>query len=177
MKRKGKGIYQYLQSEGVLETGSDEAIKAARKRYWAQYKAAWRRNKRNTSKSFEIIMNPKEHARIQGAAKMHKRSSTSYIKEAALAYSQQLFLVPDITVVYEIKEALSLLSYALHDALDESYVNNGNLAEVIGIMTAFETKIYPLITEPVLLEQAIRKALQQKPDYQNELVNLINNTM
>ena len=48
--KKKSSIYQYLDSINILESGTDDDISQARKKYWREYKAGWRRQKRKEEK-------------------------------------------------------------------------------------------------------------------------------
>lgn len=86
--------------------GSTDTPEQLKKQYWRKYKAQWRKRKREEQKEFTLSFTKPELAIITNQAKKHSRSRTQYIKEAALAYSSDKFLVPDEHTILRIKELL-----------------------------------------------------------------------
>jgi hypothetical protein len=107
-QRKGK-IWEYLNSVGVLEKGTDDEIKAAkrayRKRYFLEYKQRQRINKPEYTITFS--KGNGEHGRIITVAKKHKMSVPAFIHSAVLAYMNQTFVVPDRLQVARLEQLLS----------------------------------------------------------------------
>lgn len=118
--KKQSNLYSFL--EPYLAQGSEEAIAKARKAYWKEYRAAWRKNKRKAEKVFAVSLTKSELHVINKAAHTHKRSRTRFIKEAAMAYINQQYLVPDIVAMNEIKELLAMAYTHLHKLSEERLV-------------------------------------------------------
>src|SRR5580693_8313552 len=96
MKRaKKKGVYDYLDSIKVLESGTDEDITRARKKYWKEYKATWRRKKRKEERELTISWTADELTQLTKEARRHKISKTKFIKTSTLAYIDKRYIVPD----------------------------------------------------------------------------------
>ena len=88
MKRAIKNtsnLYSFLEAQGVLTSGDKVAIIEAKQKYWAQYKKAWKKAKRQESKSFTILLNFQEAKQVANHAKKFHTSSTNYIKQAAIS--------------------------------------------------------------------------------------------
>ncbi|MBP6977632.1 MAG: hypothetical protein KBB71_04890 [Lentimicrobiaceae bacterium] len=95
-KHKG-GMWQYLESSGVLEKGTDEEIKLAKKRYRKGYYLKYKQNQRQHKPEFTVnFSNEKgEYSTIEHAARKHKMSVTAFIRASALAYLNRSYLVPN----------------------------------------------------------------------------------
>ena len=108
-RKNNSGMWDYLDSVGVLEKGTDEEIKAAkkvyRKKYFLEYKQKQRVNKPEYTINFKKENG--EHGRISIAAKQHKMTVTSFIRSAALAYLSRTYIVPDRLQVARLEQLLS----------------------------------------------------------------------
>lgn len=84
-----KNVYEYLIKSGVLENGSEIAIKKARedyrKLYLQQYKLAYKKNHSNVTLSF----NNEDKLRLKTLALNKGKRLASYIKELALSSAYQ----------------------------------------------------------------------------------------
>ncbi|MCH8903018.1 MAG: hypothetical protein IIA45_03785 [Bacteroidetes bacterium] len=111
MKRRkySGGIWQYLDACGVLEHGSDADIKKAKREYRKLYKRQYQRTYRNNHPEYSISFTQDEESIISKAALNHHRSKTAYIKEASLAYTRKLYLVPNPDQLSKLEQLLSLI--------------------------------------------------------------------
>ncbi len=109
MKRNKSKIWQFLESSGVLEKGNESEIKAVRREYRKKYYLEYKRKAREEKPEYTILLSKKngEYDRIKLAAKRHKRTITRFIRESALAYIEQRFLVPDPIRIAEVEILLS----------------------------------------------------------------------
>lgn len=113
MKRSAKRyspLYEYLDTTGVLSTGTSEDIETAKKKYWAQYRKVWKKQKRKEQKSFEVFFSMKETKLLAGYAIHERLSITGYIKKAALE-SNSKSVSP--VIAGEIRQSLMQLYYAI----------------------------------------------------------------
>jgi len=107
--RKNTSLWAYLDSVGILEKGTDNEIKQAKKQYWKKYFLSYKQERRKTIPEYPIGLSKKngEYTRIKNEAKKHKLTITSFLKQSALAYIGKRFLVPDRTQVSNIEQMLS----------------------------------------------------------------------
>lgn len=146
-----KGLYQYLEETGVLQSGNKATIEAATALYWRIYKREWRKAKRHAEKPFEILLTEKEEKIIQAAALKHGMSKTSYIKKAALTYSAQKYLVPNLEVLYEIKELLAIN----YDAILQ-LIQKGKGDGALQLVASLESNVLKLLFTPKRLSDGSR---------------------
>jgi hypothetical protein len=83
------GIYAYLSSSGVLDTGTSAEIANARKAYWRDYKRRWKAARRKNT--LTIIFSDTEMKQVSQSAKLLRLSRTRYIKQCAL----KQYVLPD----------------------------------------------------------------------------------
>ena len=109
MKKRNKpGIWEYLESVGVLENGTDEEIKAARKAYRKEYLLNYKRLQRSHKPEFTVNFSSEkgEYHRIAYAAKTHRMTITAFIHSASLAYLNQGFVVPNQDQIAHLEQIL-----------------------------------------------------------------------
>ena len=141
------GIYKYLKASGVLGQSS-EAIEAARRVYWNQYKRKWKKAKFKQEKAFTVSFNPIELKEISDAAALHSLSRSRFIKLAALAYVHKKYLVPNIEAIYQVKTLLSLNYSALQELFDENIVPYSVGIELMSRMEQMEHEILKQLMHP-----------------------------
>ena len=102
-------MWEYLEPSGVLENGTDEEIKAAKKAYRKEYYLKYKRTQRLQKPEFTVnFSNEKgEYSSIQQAAKRHKMTVTAFIHASALAYLNRRYLVPNQDQVASLEQILS----------------------------------------------------------------------
>jgi len=102
-------MWDYLESSGVLEKGTDEEIKAAKKAYRKEYFLKYKRLQRSVKPEFCVsFSNEKgEYTKVEYAAKRHKMTITAFIRSAVLAYLNQRFVVPNADQVACLEQILS----------------------------------------------------------------------
>jgi len=108
MKHKGR-IWDYLESLGILENGTDEEIKAAKKAYRKEYFLKYKRNQRATKPEFTVNFSNKkgEYGMVKRAAERHRMTMTAFIRSSVLAYLNQKFLVPNTDQIASLEQILS----------------------------------------------------------------------
>lgn len=126
------GFYAFLQGKNLL-SGDERTIALARKEYLRMYKAKWRKQQRAKTKQYTISLAPAEVKHIKYIARVHKRSITRFLKEAAFSYADKRYLVPDSEAIGTIRQLLALNYNAL--------------------LKLFEDNLLPLEAGRMILEQ------------------------
>lgn len=142
--RKNTSIWAYLDELGVLEIGSDEEIKQAKKQYWKKYFLEYKRNRRKTISEFPISLSKKngEYSRVRREACSHNMTTTTFLKKSAFAYMEKRFLVPD-------REKLSRLLQMLSQILNEiRQRKNLPYYEIEKRIEALEVEVNNLLCHP-----------------------------
>jgi len=176
MKRAIKnksGVYSYLCSTKVLETGSDKDIANARKEYWKGYKAEWRKKQRLETKEFTIVCTVQEVKDILEAARKHKRSRSNFIKESCLAYLHKRYLVPDVVAINSIRQQLAMNINTLKQLFDENKVSYQTGTSLLQKMAVLEQVVLAELHKPKTLEQLITETVLTSPAYKAILIELL----
>jgi hypothetical protein len=118
-KQNMSGVWKFLEMSGVLDTGSEIDIEKKRKEYWNARKRMSKQEKRKQETEFEIYLNRVELLTIASAAMENNMSRTRYIKQAALAYANRQYILPDKAEVNHIKQLLAL-NYSLLQEMAET---------------------------------------------------------
>src|ERR1700682_361398 len=108
-KARHSAMWEYLESVGVLEKGSDAEIKAAKKAYWKIYFTKYKKQQRSSKPEYTVNFSKekKEYERISLAAKKHNMTVTAFLRSAVLAYMNHTFVVPDRMLVARLEQMLS----------------------------------------------------------------------
>ena len=108
-RKNNSGMWDYLDSVGVLEKGTDEEIKAAKKAYRKKYFLEYKQKQRITKPEYTINFKKEngEHGRISLAAKKHNMTVTFFIRSAVLAYLDRTYIVPDRVQVARLEQLLA----------------------------------------------------------------------
>lgn len=112
--KKQSPLWEYLEASGVLEHGSDEEIKAVKSEYRKQYLLLYKRNKRGNTKEYSISLKKesRELSLLMKSAKIHSLTVPEFIRQSALAYCEQKYLIPH---PYQVAELEQLLSSCLNE--------------------------------------------------------------
>ncbi|CAN5355283.1 hypothetical protein BH11BAC1_BH11BAC1_23080 [soil metagenome] len=102
-------MWEYLESSGILEKGSDAEIKAVKSAYRKKYLLEFKKKQRMNKPEFTIHLSKVngEFERIREAARKHKVSIPSFIKSAAFAYLERTYLVPNRLMVAHLEQLLA----------------------------------------------------------------------
>lgn len=177
MKRKQKHtgkLYEYLEKAGAL-SGTDVEIKAAIREYRKLYKAEWRRRKREANQEITVTLNPHELQIITTAAKKHHRSHARFLKDAALAYCTQAFVVPDMLMVNSILENLIMTGAEIQKRFEDNTLPYNVGKDILRKVEGLEAEILRCLRQPQNLEERILDEIQKNPTYTNTVLQLLQN--
>jgi len=107
--KPNSNIWQYLNDAGVLEYGTEEEIKAAKRAYKKKYLLAYKQRQRKEKQEYIILLSKEngEYNTVASAAKKHSTSVTAFLKTATLAYINQYYIVPDKVQLAKMEQLLS----------------------------------------------------------------------
>ena len=174
MKRaKKKGIYDYLESIKVLESGTDEDITLARKNYWREYKATWRRNKRKEEKELTTSWTADELTELTNEARRHKLKKTKFIKTSTLAYINKRYVVPDQIEVRRIAQLLSVTYNSIREMMDENTLHLQTGKIILEKIFDLERQVLVSLHNPRTIEQLITETVNKNPQTKTQLYHLL----
>jgi hypothetical protein len=166
-------LYEYLESSGVLDTGSDEAIADARKHYWKEYKARWRKQKRKEEKELTTSWTPNELKDLTNAARHHAMSRVAFIKSATIAYMQKSFIVPDKVGVRKIAQLLAMNYNLIQEMIEEKTISLQAGNPLLDRITELEKSVRSILETPKSLEHLLTDAVTKNPTIKHSLYPLL----
>ena len=109
MSRRTGKMWEYLESTGILEKGTEEEIKLAKKTYRKEYLLKYKQKQRSDKPEFTINFSKDkgEYNRVVHEAKRHNQTITSFIYSATLGYINQTYVVPNIDQLAKLEQILS----------------------------------------------------------------------
>lgn len=176
--RKG-GLWAYLDAAGVLEKGTEEDIKAARKAYRKQYILNYRRKQRASSPEFTINFSKDNggYSRVLSAAKTHGRAIPTFIRFATLAYISRTYIVPDR---FQIARLELLLSQCLNEVQlivrqKERYhwEREQKFEAIEKRIEKLESEINDILKQPSTIEELVIKELGKNPTFREQLLAIL----
>jgi hypothetical protein len=135
--RNKNGMWDYLESVGVLEKGTEEDIKKAKKEFQRKYILEYKRKERASNSEFIVLLSKQngELKAISDAAQVHKSSISKFLKDSALAYLEKRFLVPD-------SEKVALLELTLSDCRNQiQKISKNTILSITERIQAIEKRI------------------------------------
>ena len=168
-----KGIYEYLDSIKVLESGTDEDITLARKKYWREYKATWRRKKRKNEKELTTSWTTDELIELTKEARKHKVSKTKFIKKSTLAYIDKRYIVPDQIEVRRIAQLLSVTYNSIREMMDENSLHLQTGKIILEKIFDLERQVLVSLHNPKTIEQLITEIINENPQTKTRLYHLL----
>src|SRR5688572_29633808 len=108
-RQRNSGMWEYLESVGILEKGTDEEIKIAKKAYRKIYLSQYKKQQRSRKPEFAVNFSHenREYSRVKQAAKRHKMPITGFIRSAVLGYIESRYVVPDALQVAKLEQSLA----------------------------------------------------------------------
>lgn len=170
---KQSGLYQYLEASGVLAHGSPADIEQARRTYWKHYKAQWRKRKRSETKSITVSFSKQEYAAI--ARNAQKITPTAFVHTAAVTFGKQHTMAVNEETIGYIQAVLLQNYHHIRDLGDEKNISHVTEQQLLNTLSAIEKMIMERLRNPVLLEEAMRTAISDDPEYKNTLQTILKN--
>lgn len=163
--RHNSGMWKYLDEIGVLDSGSEEEIQAARKTYKKKYIREYKQRQRREKKEFTVLLKREEYGKLSPEAKRHKLTVARFIKTAALAYIGKIYIVPDREKVASIEQTLlQILGEIQALAKRNRILYTLDPAEIEKRIERMETVIADALRHPPTVEEFLdnNPALQEK---------------
>jgi len=165
MKKKSN-IWYYLDALGVLENGTDEEIKAAKKAYRKDYFLRYKQHQRANKPEFTINFSNEngEYKKVKREAEKHRMTVTAFIRSATLAYLNQSFLVPNPDQVATLEQTLAECLNEIQKLVGEKERYSWSRDEKF---SAIEKRIEKLESD---IESIFRNPPLIKNDSQNQII-------
>lgn len=169
--KTNSGLWEYLERIGILENGTDDEIKAAKKTYRKEYLLKFKQKQRKHKPEFTVnFSNEKgEFYTVKNAAIKHKLTITAFVKRATLAYINQKFIVPNIDQIARLEQILSQCLNEIQSIVKVKdrffWESDKRLEKIENRIAKLETEINDVFRKPPLVKQ---NTLQQHSEYDNQ---------
>ena len=178
-KKHQGGMWEYLDSTGVLEWGNDEAIKKAKKAYRKIYFTKQKRKQRAVKREFTIRFSKEngEFIKIAHEAKQHNLKITEFLKSAVMAYINQSFVVPDHWQVAELELLLSQCLNEIQTIVKQkerfSYDREYKYELIEKRIEKLESEIHLVLKNPYTIEEIVIRGIEEKPSLKEQLLTIL----
>jgi hypothetical protein len=175
-------IWEYLNALGVLERGNEEEIKDAKKAYRKNYFLNYRKRQRQNKPEFIVSLskNKGDYSRISVAAKNHKMSITTFLRCAALAYVNKIYIIPDRLQLAELEQLLASCLNEIQQIVrrKEKYhwEREQKFEAIEKRIEKLEHEITKTLKQPPTIEEWIIKEFKDKSELCDQLLCLLNNS-
>ena len=160
-------LHQYLKRLGLLTNPNPVRLQQAKAEYQRLYKREKNQQYRRVNTRCEITLKPDEAKLMQKGADNHALKLASFVKQTALAYVRQVFIVPDQQQVTRIEIALRRIGNNINQAVHRLHAGNSSqYLEVVKLqqqLNALEKEVSRCFREPMTLENLIRVELPKQP--------------
>jgi hypothetical protein len=178
-KHKG-GMWVFLDASGVLERGTDEEIKAAKKAYRKQYILNYRKKQRANRPEFTVFLSKSngDYSKISLAAKGHRMTITEFLRSSALAYTSKTYIVPDRLQLAELKQLLSQCLNEIQTIViqKEKYFwgKEQKFKDIEKRIEKLDSEITEKLKRPYTLEELVRREVERDPAIRDRLLAVLN---
>lgn len=177
-KHKG-GMWEYLEGLGVLERGSDEEIKSAKRAYRKIYFTLQKRKQRAVKREFTLRFSKEngDFFKIVYFAKQHKMKIPEFLNSAVLAYINQTYIVPDRWQMAEIELLLSQCLNEIQSMVKQkqrySYEREWKYELIEKRIEKLESEIHKVLECPYTIEEIVLKGIAEKPSLIAQLLTIL----
>jgi hypothetical protein len=181
-KKNNKGMWEYLESTGVLERGNDNEIKEAKKAYRKQYLLKYKQTQRKNKPEFNIsFSNEKgDYDRVQQASKRHKMTITAFIREATINYISKTYVVPDRMGIAHIEQLLSNCLNEIKAIIKQkerySFEREQKYDNIEKRILKLEEEIDRFFRQPLPVEEYVKSAVIKDPKLKGQILSILNIT-
>ncbi|MBS1595563.1 MAG: hypothetical protein JST90_14700 [Bacteroidetes bacterium] len=170
MKAK-EGLAAYLEATGAYESGDEALIRKVKEAYWRNYRKEHKRKARKKNRECSISLDTEKATILERAAKAHGLALSAFIGQAAAAYVQQALIFPNIEELRRIEQLLSLCYSEIQDR--QTISGHEDTRPLLDSILRSEELIALLLSRPLPLEQALRKALKEMPHIRSLIIEII----
>jgi len=178
-KNSKGGLWSYLEALGILENGSDEEIKRAKKAYRKIYFTKHKRIQRASQKEFTLRFSKEneEFAKLDFLAKQHKMKTIKFIKSAVMAYINQTYIVPDRLQIATLEQLLSQCLNEIQRIVKQKerfrYEREQKYEIIEGKIAQLENEMHRVLKCPYTIEELVIKAIEEKPRLKQDLLSIL----
>ena len=178
-KKHTGGMWEYLDSRNILENGSDEAIKQAKKDYRKLYFTKQKQKQRAIYHEYTIRFSKEkvEYAKVATMAKQHNMKITAFVKSAVLAYINKTYIVPDRLQIARLEQitaqCLNEIQTIVKQREKYSYEREQKYEILEKRFGKLEEDISNVLKCPYTIEELVLKEIKEKPSLQEALLAIL----
>lgn len=173
-------FYQWLAQQGklhLLETASEAEIKVWRIEYRKFYKQEYNKFYRKEKIHRLIIFNPDEFELLKKEAEKYGQSFSGFVKNSALAYLNQEFILPSPEQTREVLIAFTRygtnLNQIAHISNSNKSIFSNQVSHIQNNFNELNKKITRIYTQPFKLEQVLSQTLKTNPTYIEQIKPIV----
>ena len=144
-----------------------------REAYNAEYHRAYARWYRTQKVRINIYCSAEDREMLQTAARRHGRNLGAFVHEAALAYLQESFVVPDGGELQSLRLELRRIGTNINQVVTQvnrnGYVKPDDVEVLSERLRIMENAIVHTLTKPMRITEAAVKELYQNPELAESL--------
>ena len=146
--------WQWLEENGYTQ-GDSQLLEKGKVLWKKKYHREYQKSRRQKMKYLTVSLHPDETRQLEASAKTHHRSLTTYIREASLAYTGKIYLVPDEELITDLRQEIALIRYNLEDIRELIATSYGEdqrkqMDLVIDRITYLDQYVRTLLEQPSL---------------------------
>lgn len=182
-KKNNSELWLYLDALGILETGTAEEIKAAKKLYRKNYLLKYKQHQRALRPEFTIPLSKDngDYALISASAKKHKMSIVAFIRSAAKSYINKTYIVPDKYQVAEIEQSLANCLNEIQTIAgrkERLFFDREQKYQLIEKrIEKLSNEINSILRYPSTIEELLIKEIKERPMLKERLLFILNNNV
>ena len=167
--KQNSGLYQYLKQLGVLEKGTEEEIKQARRDYWRERDKAYKKRKRAAQKREIVLAFPADEINhIRFSAKAKGYTIHDYIRSCVKTDISRQMVIPHRSLVAEILQVMQQCNNQLEAIKKKEtkgwLVISRTYENVETVLQQTENRIINLLKQPQSLKEIITEAINRNPN-------------
>jgi len=169
-------LWAYLNASGALDSGDPEKIKAAKKEFRKKSDTERKRRERSLKHEHVISLDAEENTRILKEALKLGLSPSAAIKNAAFAYFENRYLIPEPTKLYFIEALMKRVLTALEGIAkrDRSWLTGQrDYSEIQSLVKQVYEKVQAEYEKPRPLETAILENVKDSPAFRERILKLL----
>lgn len=112
----------------------------------------------------ELRLSPNEWKNLEMGANNHKQKPTIFIKQAALAYLENVFILPDEDQIKRFEARIRQISNVIYRIeLREGTVSKEDFQQLQDLLNILEASLNQIFRQPPNLEDLLRQAVLDNP--------------
>ncbi len=172
-------FYQFLQERNLLHMLEfPSELPKLREEYRAYYKKMYAKEYVKKRVHRVVIFTPEEYARLLAASRNHNKPFSTFVRESALAYTSNGYILPDQSETKAVLIALKRygvnLNQISHLCNSIQSVRSKEIIKVQNNFNALAKDIQRIYTQPVQIEDFVRDVVKKNPDYAPKIYHVLN---